>query len=64
MGPWLKVSGLSLVGMSGSAAFLGSRAPALQLESLVFRLVRPISFSYTFNDLLCICKGKTEKLTT
>uniref|UniRef100_A0A2I2ZJI6 Uncharacterized protein n=1 Tax=Gorilla gorilla gorilla TaxID=9595 RepID=A0A2I2ZJI6_GORGO len=55
-GPWLKVSGLSLVGTSGSAAFLGSRAPALQLESLVF--------SYTFNDLLCICKGKTEKLTT
>uniref|UniRef100_A0A2K5IB49 Uncharacterized protein n=1 Tax=Colobus angolensis palliatus TaxID=336983 RepID=A0A2K5IB49_COLAP len=56
VGPRLKVAGLSLVGMSGPAASLGSRAPALQLERLVF--------SYTFNDLLCICKGKTEKLTT
>uniref|UniRef100_A0A2K6V341 Uncharacterized protein n=1 Tax=Saimiri boliviensis boliviensis TaxID=39432 RepID=A0A2K6V341_SAIBB len=55
-GPRLKVSGLSLVGTSGPAAFLGSRAPAPQLESRVF--------SYTSSDLLCICKGKTEKLTT
>lgn len=48
---------------AAGAARPPSRAPAPALPPpgrLVSGLVCLPSFSYTFNDLLCICKGKTE----